>query len=964
VRSRLHACWWVLALLIIAATPAQGQFGSFGGNKIQYRRLEWRVLRGEHVDLHFYPEEDELARVALAYAEDSYRELELRFRHSVSQRIPLILYASHADFEQTNLLPFVPPEGLLGFTEFMRSRVALPFRGNYSEFRHTIRHELVHVFQLSKLRSNAALYPRLRRVSLPLWFTEGLAEYWSEGEDTQDEMVLRDLTQGGRLPSVSQLEYAGGGIVYPIGGSLVRFLARRYGEWRLLAAYDEEWRYDTFDALLQGVFGLTAEELTVEWRHAMRLRWYPGITDERPLALGARRVAPLAIKPAVWVREDGRAEVIYFSPRTGYTNVYAVSFDSGRARTVVAGERTPEFESFHAFDSRLDVSPAGVLVFASRFQDRDALFFWDLTAGRRVGRYQFPEIVSILSPAWAPDGASVVFSALSLAGYSDLYRLVLASGRLERLTSDRYQDTDPSVSPDGSRLVFSSDRAPGGAEGAMNLFVLDLTTRALRPLTQGPWRDKSPRWSADGRIVFTSDRRGVADIYAVDSTGAGRRETAVPGGAYDPVWVPALGRYVFGGFENLQFNVYSLAPMDSLLADSLGLETIAPPPPPTAAAAEPGPADTAGAPTSWRWAGLDDGRYDRLEPARYDRRFRLDFAAADAIVVPGQTAQGATFLLSDLLGDNLVFLNLVAVQGTSRFTDLLSGLHGTAVYINQTDRLNWGVGAFRFRGRFFDGDFNRVFDETTQGGFLLLRYPLSRFARLEGQFRVEYSDRTDLSFNDQGVFGARRNGLLTSNYLTYVHDNALWLATGPIDGSRFAVTGGLVNDVNHARLDSWLVTVDVRRYARTGLRSALALRGYAFWSDGPVPDRIAIGGTYGLRGYPRYSYVSGTRAVMANAEWRFPLTDYLSLGLPFGEWRFPGVQGALFADLGRAWSPRTGDRGALGAYGASLRMPVGFPLVLRLDLGWRWHSGDFERYNLPVRYRGSRFVSFWVGFNY
>src|SRR5256885_11543975 len=45
--------------------------------------------------------------------------------------------------------PFVPPEGLLGVTEFLKRRVALPFTGSYSDFRHTIRHELVHVFQLS-----------------------------------------------------------------------------------------------------------------------------------------------------------------------------------------------------------------------------------------------------------------------------------------------------------------------------------------------------------------------------------------------------------------------------------------------------------------------------------------------------------------------------------------------------------------------------------------------------------------------------------------------------------------------------------------------------------------------------------------------------------------------------------------------------------------------------------------------
>src|ERR1041384_79330 len=102
---------WLLLLLAIPSL-ASAQYGYFGQNKIQYRRFDWRVLRGEHVDLYYYPEEEELGRVALAYAEDSYDALQRRFNHAVTRRIPLIVYASHSDFEQTNILPFIPPEGL------------------------------------------------------------------------------------------------------------------------------------------------------------------------------------------------------------------------------------------------------------------------------------------------------------------------------------------------------------------------------------------------------------------------------------------------------------------------------------------------------------------------------------------------------------------------------------------------------------------------------------------------------------------------------------------------------------------------------------------------------------------------------------------------------------------------------------------------------------------------------------
>src|SRR3989454_1767945 len=195
----------VISLAIACPTFLSAKSGYFGQNKIQYRRFDWRVLRGEHVDLYYYPEEEELGRVALAYAEESYDTLERRCNHAVTRRIPLIVYASHNDFEQTNILPFLPPEGLLGVTEVLLRRVALPFRGSYAEFRHTIRHELVHVFQLSLASQTFGRYPRFRQAGMPLWWTEGLAEFFSAGGVRRDGIVLRGQAIAGRLPPMPVL---------------------------------------------------------------------------------------------------------------------------------------------------------------------------------------------------------------------------------------------------------------------------------------------------------------------------------------------------------------------------------------------------------------------------------------------------------------------------------------------------------------------------------------------------------------------------------------------------------------------------------------------------------------------------------------------------------------------------------------------------------------------------------------
>ena len=130
-----------------------------------------------------------------------------------------------------------------------------------------------------------------------------------------------------------------------------------------------------------------------------------------------------------------------------------------------------------------------------------------------AGRYQFDRLVSILSPMWMPDGSSIVFSGLSESGVSDLYRVRLPSGRLEPLTRDRYQDLDPSPTPDGRRLVFASDRTAGGQDGAVNLFMLDLSTGASPSSPWATWVDEAPTWGPGWTDLFhLGPGRGVERV--------------------------------------------------------------------------------------------------------------------------------------------------------------------------------------------------------------------------------------------------------------------------------------------------------------------------------------------------------------------------------------------------------------------------------------------------------------------
>lgn len=185
---------WGLILplcLQVFSSNLQAQF-YFGRNKIQYEDFSWQILKTDHFHIYYYPEEKPLAIETARIAETAFDEYEIKFNHTLSDTIPLVLYSNHIHFQQTNTIPNRIPEGIGGFFEFIKGRVVLPFTGDMAQFHHVIRHELVHVFMHSKINEGIRNQGLWEAPSVPLWFTEGLAEWWSDGWDSQAEMFIRD----------------------------------------------------------------------------------------------------------------------------------------------------------------------------------------------------------------------------------------------------------------------------------------------------------------------------------------------------------------------------------------------------------------------------------------------------------------------------------------------------------------------------------------------------------------------------------------------------------------------------------------------------------------------------------------------------------------------------------------------------------------------------------------------------
>ena len=543
IRNRSQCLVWGLRLgaaacvLAMMAPVATAQY--FGRNKIQYEQFDWHVLETEHFDIYYYPEMQTLAEHGAHFAEEAYEELEHRFDFSLTHRVPLIFYSSNLHFKQTNVTPGFIPDGVGGFFEFLKGRVVVPANGDLHRFRRVIRHETVHVFTYSKftrvLRDHGKPVDRL----FPLWFTEGLAEYWSGEPDYQHEMIMRDAMASNFFVPLENLNHIYGTyVMYKEGEALCRFISEVYGEEKILQLIENAWRDRNFNEVMEFVLREDFRDISDRWTRWLREQYLPMLEDADVPTLIADAVASRGfnMKPVVHERPDGSREVVYVASIGGYTSVYAMPIDadyqpSGEPEVLVRGGRSQDFEAFHLFESRMDVSEDGLLAFVTQRGERDVIHVYDLRARERVGLYDFDNLVAVYSPTWSPGSRQLAFTGIDKGGWADLYTYDRNGEALRRLTRDTYDDRDPDWSPDGSRIVFSSDRTAAGENGAYNLFTFDFGTASINYVTYGEHMDLSPRWSPDGsQIVFVSARRqpdgkfSAQDLWVADMSGEGVEE--------------------------------------------------------------------------------------------------------------------------------------------------------------------------------------------------------------------------------------------------------------------------------------------------------------------------------------------------------------------------------------------------------------------------------------------------------
>lgn len=190
---------------------------------------------------------------------------------------------------------------------------------------------------------------------------------------------------------------------------------------------------------------------------------------------------------------------------------------------------------------------------------------YDLATGRRE-----PLTTGVQPNAdarYAPDGRSLIFSRKDGAN-TDIFLKPLSGGAEMRLTDDRAADSEPSLSPDGTKFAFVSDRAGGEAvyvarvDGAAFACADGGEAKACR-ITKDAGQYDGPVWSPGGDWIAYSHRTGkVAAIHIARPDGAISRVLTTPGGDVldlHPTWSPDGRRIAFSRLSGSKSTLHTLA---------------------------------------------------------------------------------------------------------------------------------------------------------------------------------------------------------------------------------------------------------------------------------------------------------------------------------------------------------------------------------------------------------------------
>ncbi len=886
----------IFATISLFTSAANAQFGK---NKVQYQTFDWKYIESKHFDVYFDAGSSYIAKYSANSAERALASIEETLNWKIRKRISMMVYNSHNEFQQTNVIMSFMPEGVGGVTELYKNRVVVPFQGDFSQLDHVIHHELVHAV-LNDMLHGGSLQTSIStggQAFLPIWMNEGLAEFESiGGMNTETDMFMRDLTISEYLPP---LEYLSGYLAYRGGQTFYWYVADKYGPEKIGELITKFKINKNVEAAFRSAFNMKLEEFSEQWQKDLKKYYWTDLDvfdDPKDFAVAVtdHKKAGNFYNSSPAVSPNGE-KVAFIADEEGLFGVFVQDIDNKESRQeLVSSFRAQDFEDLNLLTPGISWSPDGKkIAISAKAGPEDAVFIVDADDGD-YDKLTFG-LKSISSVVWSPDGDKIAFVGTQDCR-SDIFIYNINNKEYSKLTDDVFSDSYPVWANDSKSVFFISDREDNLASDikpkqvqiwnhnvySSDIYRIYLSDKKITRLTFDPDYQKTsiavgPK---DNRMLFVSDKNGIGNIYELNlKTNRIIPKTNSINGISQLSLTPDASKLLFNVQVNAGYDIYMIRyPFEKNLdIDTLPLtkfrqkqienkeiinsvviedfdeqddlkgygdfdiefsrqEIIKPNP------------DLQAMGTDSK-DGKEAGLYD--DSTFVIKDYKVKFSPDLILANPGYSTyygmQGVTqMLFSDIMGDHQIFAQ----------ANLLTDLRNSSIYVGyyyMPEIIDYNFNAYHSAG--YVRGLVPGYEETGNTTFYRFRnwglgvtgsLPFDMFNRIEASLawmNVSKENALPVSISGNPIEIEDQTRMMFVPEFRYVHDDVLWGNFGPAKGSRYFVGIKGTPKLTDKGIGFTTFKADFRHYIHVGAFMDIAVRGAGAASFGPNPQNFFLGGT-------------------------------------------------------------------------------------------------------------------------
>ncbi len=532
--------FWLLTGLLCLLAPqgyTQNSKVTFGKNRVQYKKFNWRVLSTTNFNVYYYDSGARMANFAVLFLEEQFGRITDLLGYTPYAKTKVFIYNSVTDLQQSNVgldKEFVANGGK---TNFFKAQVEVPYTGNESRFKRELKLGISQMF-INEMMFGGSLKDMLQSSyigSFPEWFLEGAAAYVAEGWSQEMDNYMRDLFthRKRRNPNITSGQEA----IY-VGQSVWNFIAEKYSKTNISNILN-------LARIIRNEKNSISSSLGVRYRQFMRAwrNYYRDLanlakegTEQAPKDFSMRKRNPKKyLYNHVKLSPDGRF-IAYSENRNGKFCVMVKDLTTKKRKIIYKGGYHAIYQRFDNNIPLMEWQDERRLAIVYAHKGETKLTVYDVLRKKRTFERVWFFFNHITSFDISRDGKHLVLSAdrkkdLKIkAGQNDLYTFDLEKSILKKITDDWYDDMNPRfMGSSNTKILFSSNRVSDSLKRVtaqqtgnfdvntenFDIFIYDpaVTKQALQRVTYTPDKEIEPVMLNRNTLLYLNDETGIFQLY-------------------------------------------------------------------------------------------------------------------------------------------------------------------------------------------------------------------------------------------------------------------------------------------------------------------------------------------------------------------------------------------------------------------------------------------------------------------